>query len=399
MDCKPENVPHTSGVSQNSRNTVFKLISSLLSILILFIVLEAGTRIWLSFFAGEETFQKYASLRQLNKRYTHIGQRWTLHRYLGHIPTPNYHRGLSKHNSLGYRSDEIVLPKPEGTLRIVCMGGSTTYSTGVKDNKMAYPALLEKELKDRDYSNVEVINSGVGAWTSWESLINFEFRILDLEPDIIIVYHAVNDITARMVWPPEAYKGDNSGRIAPPSMDMPSLLEYSSLLRYLMIRMGLIKSHSSIDRHIANYPDSFVGNEFREQKIKKTYPEGIFKEVDMQKILKANKPVYFRRNLEHIILIANYRKVKTVLATFAYSPQFTDVPMVSSEEIIGAFAEMNQEIKDIASDTGANLFDFAGVFPVDKGYYTDGLHVNEKGSQLKAKLFADYLVENGLLKK
>ena len=38
-----------------------------------------------------------------------------------------------------------------------------------------------------------------------------------------------------------------------------------------------------------------------------------------------------------------------------------------------------------------------GLFPADKKYYTDGLHVTVEGSRLKAKLFADYIVENKLI--
>lgn len=397
MDCESENSPYSKQVSQNSPGILLKLFSSFLSILILFIVLEAGTRIWLDYIAGEERFLKYASLRQLKKRYTYIGQRWTPHRYLGHYPTPNFRKGPNTHNLLGYRSDEIVLPKPEGTLRIVCMGGSTTYSTSIKDNKMTYPALLEKELRDRGYTNVEVINAGVGAWTSYETLINFELRVIDLEPDIIIIYHAINDLRARFVWPHEAYKGDNSGWSSPLTMEMPSIFEYSSLLRYFMIRMGLVKPHSSIDRNLDRTAKTNLTDEFCKQKFKNTYPEGIFKEVSAEQILMTNKPAYFRRNLEHIILIANYRKIKTVLATFAYSPLFTDEPLVSSEECIAGLSEMNQVIKNVAKETGVNLFDFADVFPIEKSYYTDGRHVNEKGSKLKAELFADYLIENRLV--
>jgi lysophospholipase L1-like esterase len=399
MDCKSTKATHTKEEPQIHKNTIFKLLSSLLSILVLFIILETGTWIWLNFIANEEHFLKYASLRQLQTRYTHTGQRWALHRYLGFYPAPNYRKGLNTHNSLGYRDDEMVIPKPKGIFRIVCMGGSTTYSTGVEDNKMSYPALLEKELNDRGYTNAEVINAGVGAWSSYESLINLEFRILDLEPDVIIIYHAINDLFARMVWPPEAYKGDNSGRLPPPTMAMPSIFEYSNLLRYFMIRFGLVKPHSSLDRHFAKPLKTSVVSEFRKQEIAKTYPEGIFKEVSARQIFATNKPVYFRRNLEHIIVIANYRNIKTVLATFAFSPQFTDEPIVSSEECIDGFSEMNQVIKDIATETGVGLFDFASVFPTDKSYYTDGRHVNEKGAKLKAKLFADYLIENELVKK
>jgi hypothetical protein len=180
-------------------------------------------------------------------------------------------------------------------------------------------------------------------------------------------------------------------------MEMPSIFEYSSLLRFFMIRLGLVKPHSSIDRNLAGTARTNIADKFYKQKLKNTYPEGIFKEVSAKQILMTNKPVYFQRNLEHIILIANYRKIKTVLATFAYSPLFTDEPLVSSEECIAGFSEMNQVIKDVATETGVYLFDFAGVFPTEKSYYTDGRHMNEKGSKLKAELFADYLIENGLV--
>ena len=382
---------------QDFKRTVFKLFSSLLSILLVFIVLEITTRVWLNNFAGERRFLKYASLRQLQKKYAHTGRKWALHRYLGHYPAPNYQKGPNKHNSLGYRSDEIVLPKPEGVLRIVCMGGSTTYTTEIEDYKLSYPALLEKELVGRGYKNVEVINAGVGAWTSWESLINFEFRILDIEPDIIIIYHGINDLIARMVWPAEAYRGDNSGQSTPVTMPMPSIFEYSSLLRYFMIRMGLVKPHSSIDRHIAKAPETYRYDDFYKQKIAGTYPEGIFKNTSIKQMLTTNKPKYFKRNIENIVAIANYRDIKTVLATFAHSPLFPDDPVVSSEECIAAYSEMNQVLKDISAETGANLFDFTSVFPTDKSYYTDGRHVNVEGAKLKAKLFADYLIESGLV--
>ena len=59
-----------------------------------------------------------------------------------------------------------------------------------------------------------MINAGLAGWSSWESMINFQLRLLDLEPDLIIVYHAVNVLHARLVWPPEAYQPDNSGRYA-----------------------------------------------------------------------------------------------------------------------------------------------------------------------------------------
>lgn len=374
-----------------------KLLLSVLWGLLMFVVLELTARIWLSHFAGERRFLKYASLGQLQKKYVHAKPRYIPHRYLGHYLTPNYVRGKNKHNSLGYRSDEIEVPKPKGQFRIVCMGGSTTYTTEVEDYRQSYPSLLETELKSRGYGNVRVINAGVGSWTSWESLINFELRVLDLEPDMIIIYHGVNDILARLVWPPEAYRGDNSGATTPVVMSMPSILEYSTLLRYLMIRADLIKPHSSIDRHLAAPSDTYYAKEFYDQKVKRTYPDGVFKTVSAKEMLMTNKPTYFKRNIEHVVLIANHRGIKTVLATFAYSSEFADEPTVASEEYQAAHVEMNETLKSIAREMDVSLFDFARLFPMDKRYYTDGLHVNIDGAKLKARLFADYLTENRLI--
>jgi hypothetical protein len=166
-----------------------------------------------------------------------------------------------------------------------------------------------------------------------------------------------------------------------------------------MIRLDIIKPHSSIDRLLNAPPKTYYAAEFHKQKVKHKYPEGTFKTTSAKEMLAANPPKYFRRNLEHILLIANYWKIKTVLATFAYSPLFKDEPAVASEEYINAYAEMNNTIKSVAQEMGANLFDYAGIFPTDKRYYTDGIHVNEDGSQLKAELFTKYLIDKNLIPK
>lgn len=380
----------------NPQETRRKVLSAVLSVLVTLTILEVLTRVWIGYIAGDRQFLKYASLKQLQAR-PNLKPRYVPHRYLGHCLSSNYVRGENRHNSLGYRSDEIPLPKAEGEFRIVCMGGSTTYTTEVDDYRLSYPNLLEKELHERGHGNVRVINAGVGSWTSWESLINFELRVLDLEPDMIILYDAINDLLTRFVWPPEAYRGDNSGAAAPPAMSMPSILEYSALMRYVLVRAGLVKPHSSMDRHLAAPPSTYYAAEFNKQKIRGTYPDGIFKKVSAEEMLRTNKPIYFRRNLENIAILANHRHIRTVLVTFASSPLFENQPIVSSPECRAAIAEMNETLKSIAKEQKVHLFDFASLFPADRCYYVDGVHVNVEGARLKAKLFAEYLHNNQLI--
>ena len=388
------------------KNIFLNILLALVSILFAFLILEFSTRVYLENFATEKVFLQYASFRQLFNRYGQTPQyekmdikmRYSPHRYLGYYPTPNYVYDKNRHNALGFRGDEIDIPKPPGEFRIVCLGGSTTYTSHIKDYKLSYPNLLEAQLKSRGYENVTVINSGAGAWSSWETLINFVLRVLDLEPDMIIIYHGINDIHPRLVWPPEAYKGDNSGRRAPNSgIFMPNIFEYSTAIRMLMIRAGLIQSHAAMSRSIDAAPPNYYGNAFRSQKIKKTYPEGQFEKVSAQKMLEINKPIFFARNIENIVVLAKERGIKSILTSFAFSPQFKDKPRVSSREYISAFAEMNASLAQIAGKHNVNFFDFASVFPKDKKYYHDGRHVTIEGARLKAKLFADFIDSNLLI--
>jgi lysophospholipase L1-like esterase len=369
------------------------------SALFIFVLLELVTNCYLLYFASEKNFVKYASMRQLQARGSLSKPRYSPHRYLGYYPTPNYVKGLNRHNSLGYRGEEISIPKPPGQIRIVCLGGSTTYTYEIEDYKKSYPYLLEEYLHEKNFDNIEVINAGSGGWSSWESLINLQLRVLDLDPDIIIIYHGINDIHPRLVWPPEVYRGDNSGRRAPneTTLFMPSIFEHSTLLRILMIRTGMTASHAAFERTIDRKTESYYGIQFRKQKMENNYPDGIFKEVSAKKMLEINRPIYFERNIRNMVTIAKAAEIKVVISSFAHSPLFTDQPFVSSEEYALAYKENNGILKEIAKTTGVHFFDFAGKFPSSKRYYTDGRHVNEEGSQLKAQLFGDFLIENQLV--
>jgi lysophospholipase L1-like esterase len=382
---------------------LLNFVALLTSAIATFAVLEVGARVYLEHFAAEARFVNYASYRQLAKRYGSDGatsrQLLSPHRYLGYYPTPGYTKGKNRHNSLGYRGDEIVVPKPAGELRIVCVGGSTTYDSDIEDYRLAYPSRLEAELRARGYGNVTVINAGGAGWTSWESLIGFELRVLDLDPDIIIDFDAINDVHTRFVWPPELYRGDNSGyRAANQSgLFMPSILEHSTLLRILMIRAGWVGSHADISRTIDRLAPSYYGDIWRDQKRTGAYPDGVFREVTPDEMLARNDPRYFARNLESLVAVAKAHGVKVVLASFAYSLDFPEEPRVTAPEYRRAIAAHNDALRAVAERSGAAFFDFAAVFPTDRRYFTDGRHNNEEGAALKAKLFADFLVTSGLL--
>ncbi|MHC4351190.1 MAG: SGNH/GDSL hydrolase family protein [Planctomycetota bacterium] len=295
---------------------------------------------------------------------------------------------------MGYRGDEIILPKPQEDFRIVCIGGSTTYTifTGYRE---AYPSLLEEQLVNSGYDNVQVVNAGVPGWSTWESMINFQLRVLEIEPDMIIVCHAINDVYPRFVWPPEAFRSDNSGyRI--PRENAPDSVHYSCLLRIFAVRFGLAKPAMDL-AYLDSHAKTYVGDDYHAQKWNGTFPKGLFGQIPPTKIMEENDLKYFRRNLENMIMIAQSRGINVVLATFAHTLEFED-PVKDLDDVIhSGIDEANRELKAIARDTGVLLFDFAELFPTEKQYFVDSSHVNQEGSTLKARLFADFIHQSDLI--
>ena len=95
-------------------------------------------------------------------------------------------------NNFGFRDRDVAVPRPEGVFRIVCVGASTT-EEGM-NNAYTYPNLLEAALNTHFTApNFDVINTGIaGLNISKEHMRLADYLALD--PNLIIVYNAVNDI-------------------------------------------------------------------------------------------------------------------------------------------------------------------------------------------------------------
>jgi lysophospholipase L1-like esterase len=376
------------------------LLKSAIVLSITLCLIEVGAYLWLTRVANDTLFSRFATRLQLYDRMQQSARPFTRHqphRYIGFVASPNYLKDKNQHNAMGFRDDPIDIPKPPGEFRIVCIGGSTTYTTFVSDYKNSYPLLMQEKLRQAGHTNIRVINAGTPAYTSFESLVNFEFRILDLEPDMIVVYHAINDVINRMVWPPEAYKGDNSGSMPHSAgffKPIP-LVERSNAVRILSISLGLGDAHAELLRCFIDFPSTAYWSQFVYQYDNGLYPQGIFKEVPALEMLKANPPVYYRRNLESLLALARHHGIEPVLATFMLCTKKEGHN--SSPEFQYGIAEHNEELKELAGDMDVPLFDFAEVFPNDPELFVDPDHVNEEGARRKAQLFAQFLLESNLL--
>lgn len=116
---------------------------------------------------------------------------WEKYKPHASLVTPN---GTEvKINSHGFRTKEFDAVKPDGVYRIICIGASTTFQG--ETNDITYPAILERKLKQTyPHLSFEVLNFGISGTIS-DFWINHVDDLFKFQPDMIIQYNAVNDIS------------------------------------------------------------------------------------------------------------------------------------------------------------------------------------------------------------
>lgn len=368
------------------RKLLFSVIVTLLAVLLL----EVATTVWLHWLASDASYRKFASISQLRDRYGAF-DRFQAHRHLGYALAPNYDKPPNRHNSLGFRGDELA-DRNADIPRIAFVGGSTTYGEGVPDYHMSIPQLLEFGLL-REGKRVQSINAGCPGWTSLETLLNFQMRLLDLEPDYLVFYHGINDVLPRMVWPTMAFRGDLSGWLSRTErLAEAPLLERSDLCRSLLVAVGSIESHGSLLRVIGDVPRSSHTFAFRKQRMANTYPSGVFDDVTIDQMLRENGPRYFRRNLESLLALAKAHGVRAVLLTFAYSRDFPDRPYIGHPAVQQAIDAMNEVVRELGQRPEVDLIDIAPHLTA-KELFTDGVHFTAQGNVQRGLLLLPYFRE------
>lgn len=353
------------------------------------------------------------------------------HPYLGYVLSPNFTTPpgselQARHNALGFRGKETTWEKPPGVYRIVTTGGSSVYGQSESSDAAVWSQRLEDYLNagggDRQF---EVVNVGCPGWTSFEMLINLELRALDLQPDLVIVYEAINDMRAALYNKGGPVMRDNTHWRAVWPVDRPSkldkLLGYSRT--YLVFRRfatSYVEDRADLwyfaKRNFVADPKS---DAFARKPPGSPIPEQGF--------------VNYRRNLDNIVSLTHARGAKVLLVTQA-CPRWHIDAEISRQDQLDAYARIQNTQRDIANERGIPLFELAGIMEkaaedelfaerarqqaanpgstieqaegearkiVGKqkrgGLFWSEVHPNDRGSDMIAKLVSDYLLASPLL--
>ena len=109
--------------------------------------------------------------------------------------TKEFHKKYIRYNKHGYRDYEYSLQKPEGVFRVLILGDSQTFGSGIKDLKDIWVKKLEARLrKESGDSKIEVLNISGQGWNSDTILYELFMNGFNFNPDLVILAYYHNDI-------------------------------------------------------------------------------------------------------------------------------------------------------------------------------------------------------------
>jgi lysophospholipase L1-like esterase len=302
------------------------------------------------------------------------------------VPRPGYEmkgaRLNIKINSLGFRGDEFSRQKPPQTVRIACLGASTTFCAEVSHNHKTWPHRLQEKLAEA-YPGVkfEVVNTAVGGYTATENVKNLTHRVLPLDPDLAIYYEGNNEITkdTRQLALDRGLITSANPRSFANTISSYSLL-FDLTYKNLTILAGRRKAASAapatMDRVPPDLPQHFIGllDEMRQTLAAKDVP-----------LVLSTFIVKFRRNQPRDVQLANA------------DVEFYYMPWMSIDGLLDAMDTYNQAILDYAAKNHLPVVDDREAVPPDAEHFSDCMHFVDKGAEAMADRFLRYLRGSGVL--
>lgn len=286
-------------------------------------------------------------------------------------------------NSWGFRGAEFSREKAEGTIRIVCLGASTT--EGSQKDTETYPFFLQQELNHPSQkTRVEVINAGHHGQNIRDLLEILRQRIFPLKPDVIVFYEAANNIGFH-----------EFAKVASCQPGDCWLKSYGGSYQWFyqhIAAFGMITNRLDMNQRV---------------------PKEMRHRFDAS--LPKKSVSFYRNGLSEIVKETLKRKITIVLTSFvtlahrnlvvtyeANPLVFDDLYRkwypITADEFFQIYDSFNRQSKEIAQEYGVPYADVAADFPQELRYFPfDLIHLSPDGNRLLAKKFSTFLSQKVFL--
>ncbi len=275
---------------------------------------------------------------------------------------------------------DVPVPKPAGTYRVLCEGGSTTFDLLAPDDAGTWPARLGTLLRP----GADIANGGFPGWTSLESLVSLETRDLDLAPDLVVVFSGVNDLQPAGHVPFAPDYSEGHAEILPRILGVaPVPVRFVSRLVFVEWLRGRLKAGT--DPAPEGYTPSYAWN-------------GGPKRDDIP----AEAVAVYERNLRSTIAVAASGGARTLLVAQAArvraGHEASDrvwlegwTPGLTPKGYLAGLARYNAVARRLGEEGIALFFDPFASQAFGDAHFQDPVHFSPLGSALFAKTLAAYV--------
>lgn len=280
------------------------------------------------------------------------------------IPEPGQRTGPIEVDSRGFRGPEMEVPKPPGRVRLAFVGGSTTFCAEASSFAATWPELVLAGLRESwPAADLDAVNGGAGGFTTRESLRSLETRLAPLAPDVVVIYHATNDLvhdTRAAAIEQGLYRREEG--------------EESALGHYWLTWYLLEKNLRSLARERRGEDRRMV---LDREALAQTFHDDLLALVQRARAL---APV--------VALVTFSTKIRPdqppdVMARNATSARFY-MPFLDAGSLAEGYATCNAVIRAVARETGVLLVEGEDSIPADDVHFADTVHFRDPGLRLQA---------------
>lgn len=312
-------------------------------------------------------------------------------------------------NRHGFRGDPIELRKAPRTFRIFTLGGSTTLGIGTASYEDTYPFKLQTMLRQR-YPDViiEVQNAGNAWYTTAHLLIDYQLLVRQFEPDLIVVFEAINDLYRSFSppwWAVGEFRPDYSHYLGPyirflgPDVGLrasASGWSVSDLLVWRRLREDLLGEPSPYRFDAANFrklrsrlrPQTVTT--FRSLDSYRNYYELLIRNIqaDRRPVIMASQASIYSEALPPEVRDSLFF-AHVFCAENGFYP--TMESMISAMRTFNAAAQALADAKDVP------FLDFERAVPKTRAYFSDDVHLTAAGNEILARMVFEWIVGHSLI--
>jgi lysophospholipase L1-like esterase len=286
-------------------------------------------------------------------------------------------------NNLGFRGDYLTVPKPANEYRIFMVGGSTTECLYL-DDRNAINRVVQNELNQQAAGklSVKVYGAGKSGDASDDHCSMVIHRIAQLEPDVIVLFAGINDLTRSI----GNYDYLHFVAEIPPTK-IPLLRSLASESQIARRFFYLWTNTSPSTRQV-----------FQEIHLRSQYKEAArlcasLPVTDQQPRLDLTA---YANNLKSIVAVARAHGAQVVLMTQQTTwndpanPHLKDWQWTicrsgqryREDLMMKALEALNDQMRQVAREYSLPLYDLARTMPKSREFFYDDVHFNDEGARV-----------------